>query len=69
MEHALFYCHLSIVILAFVSYLYQNLSDRDHIVNGLHNYEYDHEAFLGKDMEEQFLRLKPEESKRRLGWV
>ena len=67
MEHELLSCHLCIVILAFLAYLYQNLSDQDHLVNGVHNYEYDHEAFLGKDMEEQFHKLKPEESKRRLG--
>ena len=69
MEHVLLSCHLCIVILAFLAYLYQSLSERDHLVDGVHNYEYDHEAFLGKDMEEQFHKLKPEESKRRLGWV
>jgi len=44
------------------------LSEHEHYIEGNHNAEYDHEAFLG-DEATQFDDLTPEESKRRLGWA
>jgi len=43
------------------------LSDEEHHSGGEHNAEYDHEAFLGKDVAPTFLNLSPEESKQKLG--
>lgn len=43
----------------------ENLSDKDHTVDGEHGTEYDHEAFLG-DMKDEYDELPPEEAKRRL---
>ncbi|KAL3842539.1 hypothetical protein ACJMK2_020538 [Sinanodonta woodiana] len=47
----------------------KDLSDQEHELNGDHNAEYDHDAFLGKDEAETFDQLSPEESKRRLGII
>ena len=41
------------------------LSEEEHMVDGKHNPDYDHEAFLG-DMKDEFDHLSPEEAKRRL---
>lgn len=41
------------------------LSGKDHEVDGEHNSEYDHEAFLG-DMKDEYDDLPPEEAKKRL---
>ncbi len=47
----------------------KDLSDQDHYKEGVHNAEYDHEAFLGSKAEAQkFHDLPPEEARRRLGW-
>jgi len=43
------------------------LSDAEHTKEGVHNAEFDHQAFLGKDEAEVFDKLSPEESKKRLG--
>lgn len=42
------------------------LSDEEHFSNEVHNKEFDHEAFLGKDEAKTFDQLTPEESKDRL---
>ena len=42
------------------------LSSREHV--DAEGFEYDHEAFLGKEQAKTFDDLTPEESKRRLGW-
>ena len=42
------------------------LSDVEHHVDGEHNHQYDHEAFLGKEEAKTFDQLSPEESKERL---
>lgn len=42
-----------------------NLADAEHFVEGEHNPEHDHEAFLG-DEKEEFDNLSPEEAKKRL---
>lgn len=48
----------------------QKLSDEQHFgEEENHNFEYDHEAFLGKEEARHFEELTPEESKERLGWV
>lgn len=45
----------------------KDLSDEEHYDGGNeHNPEYDHEAFLGKETAQEFDKLSPEESKRRL---
>ena len=41
----------------------QKLSDEEHEVEGEHNPDYDHEAFLGKDESKSFDQLSPEESR------
>lgn len=46
----------------------KDLSDQEHYKEGVHNAEYDHEAFLGKAEAKKFHDLPPEEAKRRLGW-
>ena len=46
-----------------------NLSSENHEENDVHNIEYDHEAFLGKEDARRFEELTPEESKERLGLV
>ena len=43
----------------------ETLLEKDHTVNGEHNTEYDHEAFLG-DMEDEYDGLTPEEAQKRL---
>lgn len=43
----------------------ETLSEKDHSVDGEHNDEYDHEAFLG-DMKDEYDELSPEEAKKRL---
>ena len=48
--------------------LQQHLSDKDHFKGSEHNVDYDHEAFLGEDAK-TFDRLKPEESRKRLGQI
>lgn len=46
----------------------EKLSDAEHYdADGHHDHKYDQEAFLGKEMAEEFARLTPEESRRRLG--
>jgi len=45
------------------------LSDEDHLSNGEHNPDYDHDAFLGHDEAETFDQLSPDESKKRLGII
>ncbi|XP_066952178.1 calumenin-A isoform X2 [Macrobrachium rosenbergii] len=45
------------------------LSDESHFVDGIHNPDYDHEAFLGEDEARTFDQLTPEESKDRLSKI
>ena len=45
----------------------KDLSDQAHYKGGVHNAEYDHEAFLGKAEAQRFHDLPPEEARRRLG--
>lgn len=46
----------------------EKLSNAEHYdADGHHDHKYDQEAFLGKEMAEEFARLTPEESRRRLG--
>lgn len=40
----------------------------DHAHDDAHGYQYDHEAFLGKEEAKTFDQLTPEESKARLGY-
>ncbi|RUS89550.1 hypothetical protein EGW08_002668 [Elysia chlorotica] len=47
----------------------KSLSDQDHEIDGEHNSEYDHDAFLGHDDAKTFDQLSPEESKQRLGKI
>lgn len=48
----------------------EKLSDAQHFDgDGHHDHRYDQEAFLGKDMAEEFAKLTPEESRRRLGII
>lgn len=42
-----------------------SLSLKDHVLNGEHSSEYDHDAFLG-DMKDEYDELPPEEAKKRL---
>ena len=42
-----------------------DLAEEEHLVDGEHNPDYDHEAFLG-DMKDEFDHLSPEEAKKRL---
>ena len=49
-------------------FILQPVSDKEHEINGEHNYDYDHEAMLGKEEAEEFDQLSPEESKERLGY-
>lgn len=39
----------------------------DHVHDDAHGFQYDHEAFLGKEEAKTFDQLTPEESKDRLG--
>ncbi|XP_048847482.1 reticulocalbin-3 isoform X1 [Brienomyrus brachyistius] len=41
----------------------------DHVHDDTHGYQYDHEAFLGKEEAKTFDQLTPEESKERLGKI
>ncbi|XP_051572727.1 reticulocalbin-1-like [Myxocyprinus asiaticus] len=41
----------------------------DHVHDDAHGYQYDHEAFLGKEEAKTFDQLSPEESKERLGRI
>uniref|UniRef100_A0A8C1PJG1 Reticulocalbin 3, EF-hand calcium binding domain n=1 Tax=Cyprinus carpio TaxID=7962 RepID=A0A8C1PJG1_CYPCA len=41
----------------------------DHVHDDAHGYQYDHEAFLGKEEAKTFDQLSPEESKDRLGKI
>ena len=43
----------------------ESLSLKDHVLNGEHSSEYDHDAFLG-DMKDEYDELPPEEAKKRL---
>lgn len=43
------------------------LSDQPHSKAGHHSNDYDHEAFLGKDLKKTFDELTPEESLHLLG--
>ena len=43
------------------------LSDQSHSKRGHHSNDYDHEAFLGKDLKKTFDELTPEESLHLLG--
>ena len=46
----------------------EKLSDAQHYdADGHHDHKFDQEAFLGKEMAEEFAKLTPEESRRRLG--
>ena len=46
----------------------EKLSDARHYDgDGHHDHRYDQEAFLGKEMADEFAKLTPEESRRRLG--
>ena len=40
----------------------------DHAHDDAHGYQYDHEAFLGKEEAKTFDQLTPEESQARLGY-
>jgi len=42
------------------------LSEKEHSLNGEHNSDYDHDAFMGEEAG-QFDDLSPDESKKRLG--
>ncbi|XP_052265935.1 calumenin-B-like isoform X1 [Dreissena polymorpha] len=44
------------------------LSNKEHDLNGEHNADYDHDAFMGKEAGE-FEDLTPEESRKRLGMI
>ena len=47
----------------------KDLSDKEHVHDGSgHDYEYDHEAFLGEEAHE-FDQLTPEESQERLAAI
>lgn len=46
----------------------EELREKGHYVEGKHNLEYDHNAFLGEEAK-SFDQLSPEESKRRLGVI
>lgn len=41
----------------------------DHVHDDTHGFQYDHEAFLGKEEAKTFDQLTPEESKERLGYL
>lgn len=41
----------------------------DHVHDDAHGFQYDHEAFLGKEEAKTFDQLTPEESKDKLAWV
>lgn len=46
----------------------ERLSEAEHYdTDGHHDHKFDQEAFLGKEMAEEFAKLTPEESRRRLG--
>jgi len=45
------------------------LSDLPHDVDGDHNADYDHEAFLGKEAADEFDELSPDESRKKLALV
>ena len=45
------------------------LSDKEHYEGEHHDYDYDHEAFLGADEAREFDQLPPEESRSRLGKI
>nr|KAG5695437.1 hypothetical protein BaRGS_033562 [Batillaria attramentaria] len=47
----------------------KGLSDIEHEVEGEHNADYDHDAFLGHEDKKTFDQLSPEESKERLGII
>lgn len=47
----------------------QKLSEKEHEVDGEHNNDYDHDAFLGEKEAKDFEELSPEESKERLGML
>ena len=47
----------------------QKLSGKDHFENDHHDYDYDHEAFLGADEAREFDQLPPDESRRRLSKI
>ena len=47
----------------------EKLSDKEHYAGQDHDYDYDHEAFLGTDEAREFDQLPPEESRRRLGLI
>lgn len=46
-----------------------HLSEKDHFHDQVHDYDYDHDAFLGADEAREFDQLSPEESKQRLGQI
>jgi Ca2+-binding EF-hand superfamily protein len=45
----------------------RKLSDETHFKDGMHNPDYDHEAFLGEEEAKEFQDLTPEQSRERLG--
>lgn len=49
----------------------KDLSDESHYEGdgGVHNSDYDHEAFLGEEAAQTFDQLSPAEAKRRLGII
>lgn len=48
----------------------KDLSDKEHYdAEGEHESDYDHEAFLGGELAEEFDKLTPDESVRRLGVI
>ncbi|XP_045176472.1 calumenin-B-like isoform X2 [Mercenaria mercenaria] len=47
----------------------QKLSEKQHEVEGEHNNDYDHDAFLGQKEARDFDQLTPEESKEKLGFI
>merc|ERR1711981_1484707 len=47
----------------------KKLSDKQHFEGEDHDYDYDHEAFLGADEAREFDQLAPEESRARLGQI
>lgn len=49
--------------------LEEDSAHEKHLENGIHNKQYDHEAFLGEAEAKTFDQLPPEESKRRLGII
>lgn len=68
---------LCVLVLAGVAYavpaqekrVHHHADLSDHVHDDAHGFQYDHEAFLGKEEAKTFDQLTPEESKDKLAWV